>query len=228
MTRWLAESRTWLPLAVAAAVLAARELHRPAATEPAPGGHAATLPMLRTGATPTRATHYELDRDRSSVRFLLRHDGGQSLFLCPLAAGDLTVGGDDADHRLELRLDLASLTPVDPQDHDGLDALRTLLGVHRGAEVLYRGGLVGRASTPVPGLHQLVWQGSLRFGGRTVRQAMQLWQTALPGRPLRLQGYGEVSTDTYGISRMAWLGMVPQQHEVTLGLDLAWQRVAGR
>jgi len=107
---------------------------------------------------------------------------------------------------------------------DAVQPLRDLLGVNRAETVRYRAELVSRASTPLPGLSQLVWQGDLHFGGRTVRQAMSLWQTLLPGQPPRLQGHGTVPTDAYGIGRSAWFGLVQDHHVVTLGIDLGWQR----
>ncbi len=220
---------TWLPLVLATVVLTLRERSR---VPPLPAADTATaieLPALRTGAAPTRVTSYELDRAHSSVRFQLDSGGNRTLFTCEIASGRFVAAADDTQNRLSLRLDLASLRPTQHSDAGlALGALRDLLGVHRGGDVSFTGELVSRASTPVPALQQLIWQGTLRFGGRSIRQEMALWQTALPGRPLRLQGHGAVRPDTYGITRSAWFGLWPEQHVVTLGLDLAWKRAPVR
>lgn len=217
----------WGPLLLGALAFGAREGTRPVAVaHPAPG-RATALPMLRNGAAPTKATEYDLDLERSTIRFLLRSGSSECRFDCPLAQGNLVLSAKDAECRLELALDLASLRPAAPcNDSAGPTVLRELLGVHRAGDIRFRGDLVSRASVPIPVLHLLTWNGPLRFGSTVVRQPLQLWQTAIPGQPLRLQGHGTVTTDAYGLRRDGWLGIFPQEHVVTLGLDLAWKRVA--
>lgn len=220
------DPRTWLPLVAACAVFASRECMVyavPAATQPA---RSTAMPQPHGGNGAVRKAGYELDRARSSVRFLLRSEAGESLFQCPLVHGRFTSSPDDAETQLDLEFDLGSLVPVDTSGAtDSLLELRELLGVNRAETVHYHASLVSRASTPLPGLLQLVWQGHLHFGGRTVRQPMSLWQTQLPGLPPRLQGHGTVPTDAYGLGRSAWFGLVQDRHVVTLGIDLAWKRV---
>jgi hypothetical protein len=183
------------------------------------------LPQFQGPAAQLRKATYELDRGRSSVRFLLRSNGRESMFQCPVVDGTYTTSQEDGGMHLELQFDLGSLVPVGSgASVDAVQQLRDLLGVNRAETVRYRAELVSRASTPLPGLSQLVWQGDLHFGGRTVRQAMSLWQTLLPGQPPRLQGHGTVPTDAYGIGRSAWFGLVQDHHVVTLGIDLGWQR----
>lgn len=220
------DPRTWLPLVAACAVFAARECtvrEVPDAIRPA---RAVALPQPHGGNGAVRKVVYELDRARSSVRFLLRSEAGESLFRCPVVHGRFTTSPDDAETQLDLEFDLGSLVPVDA---DGAAApiveLRELLGVKRAESVHYQASLVSRATTPLPGLAQLVWQGHLHFGGRTVRQPMSLWQTQLPGLPPRLQGHGTVPTNAYGLGRAAWFGLVQDRHVVTLGIDLAWKRI---
>lgn len=213
------------PLLVAAAVFAVRESTRPAHVEVAPSGQAVALPMLRTGALPRRRTTYRLDLPRSSVRFLVTDEGVEHTFDCGLAQGALVVGGADETASFDLLLDLASLRPA-AVEADRADPMlvRQLLGVHSGEQVTFRGTLLARTTAPIPALQLLTWTGNLRFGGRHVRQTLQLWQTAVPGQPMRLQGHGPVPTATYGLHRHGWLGLFRKPHVVTLGLDLAWQR----
>jgi hypothetical protein len=220
-----ADLRTWLPLVAACAVFAVRETMRTEAAAVPPPARSVTLPQLQGPVAQPRKATYELDRERSSVRFLLRSNGSESLFQCPVVEGTYTTSQEDGGMHLELELDIGSLVPFGSGGTaDAVQQLRDLLGVNRAETVRYHAGLVSRASTPLPGLSQLVWQGDLHFGGRTVRQAMSLWQTLLPGQPPRLQGHGTVPTDAYGIGRSAWFGLVNDHHVVTLGIDLGWQR----
>lgn len=220
-----ADPRTWLPLAAACMLFAGREVFRIGAVPVPEPARAVALPQFQGPAAQLRKATYELDRHRSSVRFLLRSNGRESLFQCPVVDGTYTTSQEDGGMHLELQFDLGSLVPVGSgASVDAVQQLRDLLGVNRAETVRYRAELVSRASTPLPGLSQLVWQGDLHFGGRTVRQAMSLWQTLLPGQPPRLQGHGTVPTDAYGIGRSAWFGLVQDHHVVTLGIDLGWQR----
>lgn len=220
-----ADLRTWLPLVAACAVFVGRETLRTEERPLPPPARSVTLPQFQGPASQPRKATYELDRERSSVRFLLRSNGRESLFQCPVVDGTYVTSPEDGGMHLEIELDLGSLVPVGRgASADAIQQLRDLLGVNRAETVRYHAGLVSRASTPLPGLSQLVWQGELHFGGRTVRQAMSLWQTLLPGQPPRLQGHGTVPTDAYGIGRSAWFGLVNDHHVVTLGLDLGWQR----
>lgn len=219
----------WGPALFAAVVFATRELTRPPLPTPDPPGHAIALPMLRTGAQPRSRTEYRLDLPRSCIRFLVTAAGVEHAYDCLLAQGELVLGGRDDEARFRLVLDLASLRPA-PSDADPADpqVLRDLLGVHSGDEVVFLGNLLARTTAPVPVLQMLTWLGTLRFGGRHVRQSLQVWQTAVPGQPIRLQGHGPVPTATYGLQRRGWLGLFSQPHVVTLGFDLAWQRQATR
>ncbi|MFM1871171.1 MAG: hypothetical protein RL398_593 [Planctomycetota bacterium] len=219
----------WGPLLLGVLAFGMRELVRPtAAAQPAPG-RATALPMFRNGAAPTKATEYTLDLERSTIRFLLRTGDSECRYDCPLAQGALVLSAKDAECQLELTLDLAALRAADPgNDPAGPAVLRELLGVHRAGDIRFRGDLVSRASAPIAVLQLLTWSGPLRFGSTVVRQPLQLWQTAIPGQPIRLQGHGTVTTAAYGLRRDGWLGIFPQEHVVTLGLDLAWKRVAAR
>ena len=226
--RWPVLAR-WGPPLFAALVFAAREATRPA-PEPLPSpGRAIALPMLRTGAAPRQATAYRLDLPRSCIRFLVTADGVNHTYDCLLANGELVVGGPDDGASFALQLDLASLQAV-PADRAPADPrlVANLLGVNSGEQVTFRGTLLARTTAPIPALQLLTWIGNLRFGGRNVRQTLQLWQTAVPGQPLRLQGHGPVPTASYGLDRPGWFGLASESHVVTLGFDLAWQRQPGR
>lgn len=225
MNRSLFDPRVWLPIACAAGVLAGREAtfsHSPADVVHA---EAIELPVPNLVVLPGRDQSYDLDPEHSSVRFLVQGSGRELLVRCPAVRGRLDLRADAATSTIELQLDLASLAPVAEAGGTGpAPDLRSLLGIHRGDEISYRATLLSTATSPVPGLVHRLWLGSMRFGGRTVRQPMGLWQTALPGQPLRLQGYGTVGADAYGLPRRSWFGIVEQHHVVTLGLDLAWKR----
>lgn len=219
------DPRTWLPLVAACLLFAGREALRTRAAPVPEAARAVMLPQFTGPAAQPRRARYELDRARSSVRFLLRSNGRESLFQCPVVDGTYITSQDDGGVQLELEFELGSLVPAGSGATAGaVQQLRDLLGVNRAETVRYKASLVSRATTPIPGLSQLVWQGDLHFGGRTVRQAMSLWQTLLPGMPPRLQGHGTVPTDAYGIGRSAWFGLVQDHHVVTLGIDLGWQR----
>lgn len=227
MNRACLDPRVWLPLALAAAALLVRETTWQHVLDATPHSEAIELPIPRLVAGPQHDQSYDLDAAHSSVRFLVGSEGRELLVRCPVVQGRLDLRADPAASVLELRLDLASLVPVVPGEGGEPEAgLRHLLGIRRGEEIIYRATLVSTSTAPVPGLLHRLWQGSLRFGGRIVRQPMGLWQTALPGQPLRLQGYGTVGTDAYGLPRRSWLGLVEEHHVVTLGLDLAWKRRA--
>jgi hypothetical protein len=205
--------------------LALREslhVHAPADTVHA---EAIELPEPRLIDHPPRDEAFELDPEHSSVRFLVQGGGRNVLVRCPAVAGKFELRAEAAASKLELRFDLSSLAPIEPGTALPTEAdLRHLLGIHRGEQLEFRATLLSTATSPVPGLVHRLWLGSLRFGGRIVRQPMGLWQTALPGQPVRLQGYGTVGAADYGLPRRSWFGLVEEHHVVTLGLDLAWKR----
>ncbi len=220
-------ARIWLPLAISVATLAVREAIRQDAASVTARPRSTELPAARTGASPRREVGYELDAEASSIRFLLCDGRGEWLFACPLARGTLQVSPAVLRNELELTFDLASLAPADGGDGGAAQALREVLAAHCRSEITFRGDLRRRTETAFAGLQEDVWQGELRFGSRCLAQTMVLWQTALPGRPLRLQGHGTVLSLDYGISRFAWFGLVARPVRVTIGLDLAFARRAG-
>lgn len=219
------DAAAWLPLAVAAVFFGGRELAcgaGPGATQTA---SSVELPVPLGAEAPRHEQSYELDATHTSVRFAVAGPGGEVLLACPAVRGQLELRPDGAASELVLELDLGSLEPVAAQDaHWAAAAIRHLLGAHRASTLTYRATLVSRATTPLPQLTRVHWLGRMRFGNHTVQQPIDLWQTAMPGRPLRLQGYGTVGADVYGLLRRSWLGLVQEKHVVTLGLDLAWKR----
>lgn len=226
MNRSCVDPRVWLPLALASVVWAGREATQPPPLPPLPHADGVPLPVPTLLTLPNRDQGYDLDPAASCVRFQVEGEGQKSLFQCHVCSGKLDLRADPRDSTLELRLDLASLAPVGaPAAVLATLDLQHLLGVHRGSEIAYRGNLLSTATaSPIPGLLQRVWLGTLRFGNRVVRQPIALWQTALPGQPVRMQGYGTVGVEPYGLPRRDWLGLVRERHVVTLGLDLAWKR----
>lgn len=229
MTRARPDARVWLPLVVAAAVLTLRECRRTKVVVQTPGVQATELPIPRGTAAPKHAQAYDLDLANSCIRFFVQGASHDLLLTCSVVSGTLEFDADPAKSTFELRIDLGSLAAVPGAGAEETEAdLQHLLGVHRGSEVLYRGSLLSAATSPIPALSHLLWQGTLRFGSRVLRQPMALWQTTLPGQPLRLQGHGTVGTDAYGLPRRSWLGLLEERHAVTLGLDLAWKRRPAR
>ncbi|MCA8951515.1 MAG: hypothetical protein KDE27_18555 [Planctomycetes bacterium] len=212
------------PLIVAILIVGLRESTRASIVPEPPPGTAVALPMVRGHATPKRALAYDVDGERSGLRFLVRRGSAEQLFRCDGVRGSLVLG-ETGDARLQLDFDLGALRAVgDPSAPAAGFDLWDVLGTSSDAEVRYEASLVSTASTPLPCLTQKVWVGTLRFGGRIVRQPMVLWQTALPGQPLRLQGHGPVRADAYGLLRHTLPTPLREPYEVFLGLDLAWTR----
>ena len=229
MSRALFDPRVWLPLAIAALLAGIRESQLVPSHEDERTVVPTELPVPSAAAQPKGDQAYDLDMTRSCVRFLVKGSGPDLLLSCSLVQGTLELCPLPGKSVLELRIDLGSLAPVVlAPEHDPEQDLQHLLGVHRGSEVVYRATLTSSATSPLPALHFLIWQGTLRFGSRAMRQPMALWQTAMPGQPLRLQGHGTVGADAYGLPRRTWLGLVEERHAVTLGLDLAWKRRTSR
>lgn len=225
MNREALDPRVLGPLAFAVACFAFRALPRPDEASAATP-RAIELPPVAAAAAPRTETSYELDPTRSTARFLVEGDGGELLAGCSRIAGSLRLDPRRDAGELELRLDLGSLEPS-TENRQGID-LHRLLGVHRGGEIVYRATLARTATTPVPGVGERVWLGTLRLGGRAVRQPIQTYLCALPGQPLRLQGHGTVDVADYGLPRRTWFGLLEESHDVTLGLDLAFRRATGR
>lgn len=225
MRHHLLDVRIWGPLALAIAAVCWRGAPQ-RSLPPATIARAVELPAIRAATEPAGDVDYVLDPERSSVRFLVDVGGGERLATCARVSGRLRVRDGGERRELELALDLGSLQPVDA----GLPPLDLwqLLGVHRGSQVLYRANQIRRADSGLPGVSQRLWLGSLRFDGRVVQQPMELWQTLLPGQPLRLQGHGSVAAHTYGLPARSWFGLAHASHVVTLGLDLAFRRDRGR
>lgn len=225
MTVRLPDPRTWLPAAVAALWFAARAL--PPAPIPAPRpATSVALPPLH-GVEPPAGTHrWRLDPADTSVRFLVQGPRGELLARCAAATGELVLTDGGRSGTLALELDLGSLRRLDARG-TGLD-LAHVLGVHRGGTLSFRGDLTAFTRTDLPGTSRCTWLGTLRFGGRTWRQPLQTWLVLLPGRAPRLQGHGSIAGDACGLPRRSWFGLIPEHHEVTLGLDLGWTRDRGR
>lgn len=209
------------PFAVALLCFLPRALPEPAPVPP-PTALALPLPALHATAVPKSDQRFELDAERSSVRFLVHDGAGDLLVQCPAVTGQLHFGAGNDAGTLELRLDLASLRPVG--DGPAAIDLVDLLGIHRGEDVSFRGALVATTTIDLPGVSQRTWLGNLRFGSRVVQQALQTWQCSLPGQPLRLQGHGTVAGAHYGLPPQSLLGLFAHSHDVTLGLDLAFRR----
>ena len=107
MTRPLADPRVVLPALVAAVCFGFRAVPQRSPDEPV-AAHSVALPPLR-GLTPRGQVDYDLDPERSSVRFLVRGGAGQLLADCARVEGALSLGPEPVDGALTLRLDLASL-----------------------------------------------------------------------------------------------------------------------
>jgi len=225
MNRHCLDLRVLGPLVVAGACFAFRLLPPPA-PPPSEPPRAVDLPTPVAAPPPKGEVAYVLDAARSTVRFLVEGADGELLAACPEMSGRVRFAAGATAGELEFTLDLASLAPIG--DGPATVDLHRLLGVHLGAKIHYRATLVRTASTPVPGVVERVWLGTLHLDQRTIRQPMQLWQCSLPGQPMRLQGHGSVDVADYGLPRRGWLGLFPEKHVVTLGLDLVWRRDGGR
>lgn len=217
---------TFGPLLLAGLGFAFREAGRPAAAAPLPPGHAVALPTPNLLPFRPSKDVLELVAERSTARFLVRGAIGELAAKCPSLRGSLQLDPEPQRCQLELRLDLASLVGLDGAPVPS-DALRQLLGVHRSGEVVFRGTLAHTLTTPVPGLVQLVFDGRLALGGHVVRQTLGLWRAALPGQAQRFLGHGTVAASDYGLPRRSFLGFGGAEHQVTLGLDLAFVRRSG-
>ncbi|MFN9333011.1 MAG: hypothetical protein ACK6D1_10480 [Planctomycetota bacterium] len=221
MTRPLLDPRVWLPALVGMAAFAPRALPTPEPAPP-PRARAVALPTLPPLRRDDKPRSWRLAPDRSTVRFLVEHGAERLLVRCPDATGTWTRDGNGGG-ALELRYDLASATLL--AGTDGLD-LHRVLGVRRADTVTFRARLVSTATTDLAGVERLLFLGQLTFGNRVLAQPMQLWACALPGRPVRLQGHGPVRTQEYDLPQRWRLGLPGGAMDVTLGLDLEWQRDA--
>lgn len=218
MTSTALDLRVWLPAVVGALAFAPRALPEGAEAPPATAS-GKELPQLATPRRDDKPRAWRLDADGSTVRFLV-HDGDDRLLVaCPTVDGALTRDPAGTG-TLELRIDLATATPLDGTP--GLD-LHRVLGVRRADVITYRGALVSTATTDLPGVERVLFVGQLAFGDRVLQQPMQLWLTRIPGRPARLQGHGPVRTDAYQLPQRGWLGFAGAPLRATLGLDLEWR-----
>lgn len=228
MNRAVLDPRVLLPVLLGSAVLAGRELLRPGVPPAPPPAISVELPTPQLVPPTNREIAYDLDLERSTVRFVLRGEGRDLVLRCPVVSGSLEFRPPPAESVLELHLDLGTLAawnaPVDAETDACLD---DLLGARRDGRIDYRGTLVSTATSPLQGLVHRLFSGAVCFGSRVVRQPVGLWQTALPGQPLRLQGYGTVDAATFRRPRPHWFGLAEEHHAVTLGLDLAWKRRTG-
>lgn len=211
------------PLLCGALGFALREGLRPAPLPPPGPGRAVPLPTPSLVPFRAKAERFQLQPELSAARFLVRGDLGELQLRCPGLSGTLQFDPEPGRSSLELRLDLHTLDTVDDTPLPA-EALRHLLGVHRSATATFRGTWTHTLSTPVPGLVQLLFDGTLELGGHVVRQSLGLWRAALPGQPLRLCGHGTVDAHDYGLPERSFLGFRQEQHLVTLGLDLAFRR----
>ena len=225
MNRSVFDPRVGGPVLVAALLFALREGHTLPPVVPATRPAVIELPAVHAANPPLRDQDFELDLERSTVRFAIASGDGLVLLGCTRCAGRLALRRDERRSQLSLDLDLASLTVLTPGADPGL--LRELLGVRADSTLQCRADLVRTAGTALPGVRELLWDGAVRCDGRAVRQPMVLWQPTLPGQPMRLQGYGSVSTAPYHLPNPSWFGLSPA-HVVTLGLDLVWRRAAPR
>ena len=223
MNRHCLDWRVLAPIAVGAVLFALRPATLPPRGQPSPQ-RTIELPTPVAGGLSQRDADYELDAERSTVRFFV-DDGAPRFAACPGVRGSLQVRTGTAPSTLELELDLGSLQPLEA--NAPLDLWR-LLGVHRGGRITYRAELLRTATSPLPGVTERVWLGTLRLDEHAVRQPMSLWQVSLPGQPLRLQGHGTVAGATYDLPTRGWLGLAADSHAVTLGLDLVWRRRRAR
>lgn len=220
MNRHLLDARVWGPTLVGVLCFVPRALPTPLPAAP-PRAAAIELPAARGLPPGTGTQQFELATEQSAARFLVRGPGGELLATCPGCSGSLQLDAQRGTGSLELRLDLVSL--VDEEPDRGLD-LHHVLGALRTTELVYRGELAALTRTSQLGVQCLSFDGLLHVGDRAIRQPMQLWQCQLPGQALRLQGNGTVDAATFGLPERRWLGLWPERHEVTLGLDLAWRR----
>lgn len=225
MNRHSLDLRVVGPLVVAAACLATR-LFPPVTKAPSPPPRASELPAPFVLPAPKGDVAYELDPAKSTVRFLVEGQDGELLAACTQFSGHVRLATQPDASELELDLDLGALETVGTAA-SSID-LHRLLGVHLGARIHYRAKLVRTSTTPVPGVTERVWLGTLYLDQRSMRQPMQLWQCSLPGQPMRMQGHGTVDVADYGLPRRGWFGMFQEKHTVTLGLDLAWRRQGAR
>lgn len=226
MTRAIFDPRVWLPLAIAGVWFGLRATPTP---PPTPLGEvrAITLPAMHGLPPASKAQHLDLDPERSSVRFLVTGLAQELLVACPGVKGTLDLE-PNGNGELELVLDLATLQPLHGAasgNDRGIDVAH-VLGVYRGSTIVYRARLAATTTSDLPGVSQRTFLGTLRLGAQVLAQPMQLWQCSLPGQPLRLQGHGTVAADQYGLPTRRWLALFPEDHAVTLGLDLAWRRRA--
>lgn len=222
MSRHCRDPRVWLPFAIAALFFGWRERTAAPAPPITARSRATELPAMHGLAPAAGEQSFELDADKSSIRFLVEGPRGELLARCAGAAGHLRLNAGSHSGELELRFDLASLQTIGGGEGT-LDVLH-VLGVHRGGEVVYRARLVASTTSDLPGIEERTWLGALQFGSRVQQEPMRLWQCSLPGRPLRLQGHGSVPAADYGLPRRWLLGLFEERHIVTLGLDLAWRR----
>ncbi len=221
MNRTLLDPRVLAPLLAASVAFSFRAQPAPRPV-PSPPPRAIELPSPPVAPQPKTATSFVLDTEASTVRFLVEGGDGELLTACKRFTGSLRLDPQAEASEFELRLDLGSLSPVGNALAE-VD-LRRLLGVHTGSEIHYRGKLVRTSTSPVPGVIERVWLGGLQLDGRLVRQPMQTWQCSLAGQPLRLQGHGTVDVTEYGLPRRSRLGVLRDDHAVTIGLDLVWRR----
>lgn len=218
--------RIFGPALVALCCFVPRALPSPA---PAPAAHARSiaLPQMRIAASKPRERSFELDPERSSVRFLATGERGELLAECTRIEGRLDLGADTLDGALQLTLDLSSLRALDGNAGDGPSGgpgIRDVLGVLGDVGVEVRSKLVAVEVDDMPGVQLDTWVGTVRIGGRVLQQPMQLWRTMLPGARLRQQGHGTVGGAGFGLPAHGWLGLLEDHFDVTLGLDLAWRR----
>lgn len=213
------DARIWLPAAIAAAAFAMRARPLPPAP-PAADARSLALPAVHGAAPPKSAADYELDASASSVRFLVHGDCGELLVAGDRIAGEMHLEAGGHAGTLSLRFDLATLRALTPQDD--LD-VQHVLGVHR-CELVYHARLIADATSDLPGISRQTWLGTLTFGSTRRRQLIETWHCRLPGHPWRSCGQGTVAAAAFGLPPRHRLGIVAEQNDVTMGLDLAWRR----
>ncbi|HEB54547.1 MAG TPA: hypothetical protein ENI87_14945 [bacterium] len=211
---------------------------RPKTVAPPPErARSVALPRLH-GARPSRRRRdYELDAERSSVRFLVEVGDRRMLARCPRLVGRMTLGAaDDPDSgTLELELDLASLELLESVPAGA--RARDVLGVLGDLPLQLRSRRVAVTRCDLAGVEQDRWLGTAQLGARVLLQPVELWRCELPGRRLRTQGHGTVAALPYGLYQRPWLRpswLLPSwlswgrtRIDVTVGLDLAWRRRRG-
>lgn len=213
------DARIWLPAALAAVAFAMRAQPLPPAA-PAMDAQSLALPAVHGAAPPKGAADYELDASDSSVRFLVHGDRGELLVACEGIAGEMHLEAGGHAGTLSLRFDLAALRALTPQGD--LD-VQHVLGVHR-CVLVYHARLIADATSDLPGVSRQTWLGTLTFGSTRRRQLIETWYCRLPGRPWRSCGQGTVAAAAFGLPPRHRLGIVAEQNDVTMGLDLAWRR----